>query len=137
MRLAEALFSYLSSDPGVSSIVEDRIYPMRLPEKCQIPALSWQRIDAGRIYVYETYEDTTPVVLPRVQFNCWAYTFDEADALGDAVLLALSGYDGDMSGQLIGSSFAINELDTYEPATKFHRRILDFRLSYEEVLAES
>ncbi len=42
-----------------------------------------------------------------------------------------------MSGQLIGSSFADNELDVYEAPTKFHRRILDFLISYEDDLPGS
>lgn len=131
-RLEEALFTYLSGDDGISDLVGARIYPMRLPEGATLPAISWNRISANRLYTHDTFDETDAWTAARVQFNCWATSAEEAMRLGEAVLLALSGYDGDMAGELVGSSFAINELDDYEPATKLHRRILDFLISYED-----
>ena len=134
--LAEVLFEYLSNDGPIAALVQDPttnemcIYPMRLREKCHIPAISWQRIDAERLYTFDSYADTAAWVRARVQFNCWGHTYDAADELGNAVLLALSGYDN----EFIGSSFAINELDTYEADPKKFRRILDFRITYEDDL---
>ncbi len=129
-RLEEALFDYLSNDSRVSNLVSDRIYPVRLPEKSIIPAISWLRVSANRLYTYNTFEDTDAWVQARVQFNCWDFTAMGAMELGDAVLKALSGY----YDTFIGSSFSINELDVYEAPTKFHRRILDFLISYEDDL---
>lgn len=134
LALETALFDYLSGDGGVAALVGDRIYPMRLPEGAHIPAISWHRVDANRTYTFDPFEETDAWVQARVQFNCWAYTPEESMTIGEAVLMALSGFDGDMSGQLIGSSFAVNEFDTYEGTTKFHRRILDFLISYEDAL---
>ena len=133
-KLEEALFDYLSNDPGVSGLVGERIFPVRLPEKSIIPAISWLRVSANRSYTYDTFADTDAWVQARIQFNCWDFTALGAMDVGEAVLKALSGYEGDMSGQLIGSSFSINELDIYEAPTKFHRRILDFFISYEDDL---
>jgi hypothetical protein len=134
-RLADVLFEYLSNDGPIAALVDNgtdpiRIFPMRLPEKCIIPAISWQRIDAECLYTYEAFEDTTAWVRARVQFNCWGHSYDDADQLGDAVLLALSGYDN----EFIGSTWAVNEFDTYEPTSKLFRRIVDFRISYEDDL---
>lgn len=136
MSFEEAIFTYLSEDPAISALVETRIYPVRLPEKCLIPAISWNRVDANRLYTYDSFEDTEAWVTARVQFNCWAYTAHEAMDVGTAVLTALSGYDGDMGGELI-TAFSVNELDTYEPGTKFHRRVLDFFISYQDSLKTS
>lgn len=135
LALETALFDYLSTDPGVSALVGERIYPNRLAEKTLIPAITWHRVDAPRTYTFDSFEDTDAWVQARIQFNCWAYTPDVAMTVGEAVLMALSGFDGDMAGQLIGSSFAVNEFDTYEGETKFHRRILDFIISYEDALS--
>lgn len=133
-KLETALYEYLSADGGISALVGDRIYPNHLTEGTLIPAISWNRVSARRIYTYDAFADTDAWAQARIQINCWAYTAEEAMEVGEAVLLALSGYDGDMSGQLVGSSFADNELDMYEAATKFHRRILDFLISYEDDL---
>ncbi len=134
-KLEVALHDYLSADTGITALVGDRIYPSRLKEGSVIPAISWNRVSARRIYTFDAFEDTDAWAQARIQINCWAYTPLEAMEIGEAVLLALSGYDGDMSGQLIGSSFADNEFDLYEATPKFHRRILDFIISYEDDLA--
>jgi Protein of unknown function (DUF3168) len=131
-KLEMALFEYLSNDPGVSALVENRIYPNKLKEGCNIPAISWNRVSARRIYTHDSFEDTDAWVQARIQINCWSNTPVEAMEVGEAVLVALSGFEGDMSGQLVGSSFADNEFDEYQAPTKYHRRIMDFLISYED-----
>lgn len=133
--LETALFTYLSTDPDVSSLVGNRIYPYRMPEGCQLPCISWRRVGASRIYTHDSFDETAPWVAARVQFDCWAITALEAVRIGEAMLLALSGYAGDMSGQLIGASSAELEMDLYEDQTKLYRRVLDFRLMYEDAPA--
>lgn len=132
MQFEEGIFEYLTTDPNVASIVEDRIYPVRLPAGAEYPAVSWQKVSADRYYTHDTYESADPWVQARIQVNAWAKTEREAMLLGDAVLLALSGFEGNLGGQLVGSSFAVNEQDVYESQTTVHRRILDFIISYED-----
>ena len=133
MRLEEALFDYLSTDPGISALVNDHVYPVRLPEGAPLPAVSFHRVSAERIYTHEIFSETDAWVRARVQVDCWSQdSAEQAMDVGDAVLAALSGYEGDMSGELIGSSFVVNEFDTYEAPTKIHRRILEFMVAYED-----
>lgn len=138
MKFEQALYEYLTDDGNIAALVSDRVYPMRLPEGAAMPAISWHRVSANRIYTYDLFADTDAWTAARIQFNCWSrVSAEEAIAVGEAVLLALSGYDGDMGGQYIGSSFAVGELDTYEPDTQFYRRIVDLQMSYEDDLADS
>lgn len=134
LALENALFAYLSTDPQLSSLVEDRIFPIRMPEGTVLPAVTYARVSSTRTYFYEKFEDTDPFTRVRVQFNCWSNIADQAMEVGEAVLLALSGYDGDMAGQLIGSSFNVLEQDQYEGDAKLFRRILDFHIMYEDDL---
>lgn len=134
LALENALFAYLSTDPQLSSLVEDRIFPIRMPEGTVLPAVTYARVSSSRTYFYEKFEDTDPFTRVRVQFNCWSNIADQAMEVGEAVLLALSGYDGDMAGQLIGSSFNVLEQDQYEGDAKLFRRILDFHIMYEDDL---
>lgn len=136
-KLEAALFEYLTADPGISDLVGDHIYPVTLPVKSPLPAIAWNRVGAQRLYTYDDFEDTAAWVRARVQFNCWATTAAEAMRIGEAVLLALSGYEGDMAGQFIGASFNVLEMDTYESVTKLYRRTLDFSISYEDDLSVS
>lgn len=133
-KLEAALFDYLSNDPGVSALVGDRIYPNKLQEGCQLPAISWNRVSARRVYTHDAFEDTDAWVNARIQINCWSNAALECMDVGEAVLLALSGYEGDMSGQLVHSTMADNEFDEYQAPTKYHRRIMDFLITYEDDL---
>lgn len=138
MKFEIGIYEYLSTDSGVGALVTDdegncRIYPVRLPEGATLPAISWQRISGDRIYTHDGYADTKPWTTARIQFNAWSNTSEEeAMLLGDAILLALSGYEGDLGGQVVGSSFAVTDRDDYEAQTKIYRRILDFQISYED-----
>jgi hypothetical protein len=136
--LAEALKSYLTNDSEISAFVSERVYSMRLPEKSTIPAISWHQV-SGRdaAPTYDAAEDYSTWISARIQFNCWGRSGDQAMNLGEAVIAALSGYDGSIGGDLIQSSFLVNELDIYEVPTKLYRRILDFQISYEDVPAAS
>lgn len=133
----EAFTAYLLDDPGIAAAVADRVNPMRLPEKSIIPAISWHRVSAAREYTYDPFPDEHAFTTARIQIDCWAYTAMEAMDVADAVLAALSGYDGDFGGEFLGATFAVNEFDTYEAPTKLHRRILDFMVSYEDALTAS
>jgi len=128
----EVLFDYLTGDEAIAALVELRVYPVgSVPERCPVPYITWNRVDANRLYTYDEFDENEPWVTARIQFNCWAYTAMESMDMGSALLAALSGYGDDMGGQLI-TSFSVNELDTFEPGTKFHRRVLDFFISYQD-----
>lgn len=137
LALETALYGYLTSDPGVEALVLDRVYPVRMPEGTILPAITYARVSATRTYTYDSFEDTDAFTKARVQFNCWSTRPEEAMEIGEAVLLALSGYDGDMGGQLIGASFAVLEQDLYDGETKIYRRSLDFHILYEDNITSS
>jgi len=136
-KLEAAVYAYLVTQPSVSALVDDRIFPFRLQEGCDLPAIAWQRVSAERTYTYDSFVDTAAFVTARVQFACWARTPLEAIEVGEAILQVLSGYEGDMSGELIGSSMAALELDDYEPQTRLYRRLIDFHITYEDDLSIS
>lgn len=132
MGLKEILFPVLVADSGISGLVGERIYPRRLPEGTELPAISWFRVSTQRIYTYDPYPETDAWATARVQFNCWSTFEEEADRVGEAVLLCLSGYGSTLGGELIGSSFAVNDLDLYDSEVEIFRRVLDFYISYED-----
>lgn len=136
-KLDTALFDYLTTDPGFESLVGDRLFPIRIPEGAGLPAVTYARVSAQRTPDYDPFDVTHAFVRARMQFNCWSRLAEEAMEIGEAVLLALSGYGGDMGGQLVGATFAVLEQDTYEGISKLYRRSLDFIILYEEDLTPS
>ena len=135
--LEAALYSYLQTVPEVAALVDDRIYPIRLPQGAELPAVTQQRISAQRAYTHDPFAETLAWVNARVQFTCWSETQAEAIEVGEAIVLALSGYEGDLGGVPMGSATVVLELDGYEAATKLFRRIVDVRFDYEEATTTS
>lgn len=133
-KLETALVSYLKDDANLTGLIAGRVTWQRLPEKQTLPAISCARTSARRIYTYDTFEETDAWTTARVQIDCWGRSAEEAIEVGEAVLMALSGYGGDMSGEYIGSSFAADEIDLYDVPTQLYRRVLDFEISYEDEL---
>ena len=135
-KLEYALFEYLTNDPGLSALVETRVFPGKIPELTNVfPAIAWNRISAVRTRTYDRFEDFDAFTTARVQFDAWATTWEEAVAVGESLLAALSGYGGDMSGALV-TAHAINEFDDHDSGTKLFRRTLDFEVTYEDEVAE-
>ena len=141
LALEQAVFDYLSEDPTLSALVGEgddaRIYPFRVPEGKALPAISFSRVGANRTYTYDPFETTNAFVRVRLSFHCWSERPEVAMEVGEAVMLALSGYGGQMGGQLVGASFNVLELDMYEAESKMYRRTLDFHIMYEEDLTPS
>lgn len=135
--LEEALYTYLQTVPTLAALVGTRIYPVRLPEGAALPALVYQRVSAQRTYTHDPFESTMAYVSARVQLTAWAETAAEAIEVGEAAVLGLSGYEGEMGGVLLGSVTVLLELDDYEPESKLYRRITDIAAAYEEELATS
>lgn len=129
--LEEALFDYLSE--ALSSIVDDRIFPLHLPEGCDLPAVAYQRITTRREYTHGPFDSQEPFTQPLVQVTCWAREPLGAIVLSEAVVESLSGYSGPM-GTLRVSAVIENEIDLgYDAETKLSRRIVDIRFGYHEL----
>lgn len=135
--MEDALFTYLTGDTNVDALVGDGVYPGRVPEGAPLPAISYGRVSAQRDYDYDPFEDTHAFVKARFTFHCWSNKSEEAMDVGEAVLLALSGYNGEVGGVLVGASFAVLEQDVYDGTSKMFRRSLDFMILYEEDLTPS
>jgi hypothetical protein len=54
--------------------VNTRVYPVRLPEKSTLPAITYHRVSTNRESTYGGGTDTW--VRARVQFNCWGRSRD-------------------------------------------------------------
>lgn len=133
MRTFErALSQHLLDDAGIAALVNTRVFPVRLPERSTLPAIAWQRASTNRTYTYDRQEDAEPWASVRVQIDCWGRSPEEVIDVSEAVMFSLSGYDDLMSGELLTTSFNIDEFDLFDSATKQYRRVLDFRISHQD-----
>ena len=127
--LEAPLFTYLG--PELAALVGDRIYPKRSPEGAGLPYVIYERISAVRTYTFDPYP-LPAWVRARMSFTCRAITMLGAIEVGEAVVLALSGFSGMMGSLNIGSARVANEADLYDETSKLYARVVDVFVEYEE-----
>ena len=120
MAVEESIYTVLSGDATVSSLVSDRIRPDVIGEQDDLPAIAYFVLSSTR------HPDVCTGVadgLKRsvVQFSCWADTRDGASDLAEAVRSALGG----------ASTFDAvyqSETSTYESDRKIYGLFVDYAI---------
>lgn len=128
MMLEERLYTYLTSDSGLSALIDTRLYPDVFPENVTLPAVCYQRISTAPTYS----RDSGPVLcMSRFQFDVLA-----ADALTRrqvALTLgaALNGFKG-IADPRVDATFIDNDGVQYEDVTENFKATLDALIEYLE-----
>ena len=130
--LEEGIVAFLIADADIHAVVEDRIYPMMIPQGATLPCLTYQRISTPRILTHDTSGATGDLTSPRFQFDAWAETQKETKAISDALRKVLNGKTGAMGGVTIRAALAENEVPEYDPDSELYRGRSDYIIWYEE-----
>lgn len=129
MTIDEALFAYLTSPTTqTGQILDDRLYPLNLPQDPTYRAATYQQIDAGLTATGQTQPGDLEEAL--YQFDCYALTPNQARALAAALRADLSGYKGLMSGVKVGACHFQKEYDFWGATAGVWRRTLEFKLLF-------
>jgi hypothetical protein len=137
MELNEALYTYLSSYSGLTSFISKRIYPDKLPDKCTLPAVTYQLVSEEET---ETFRQPTVDLLAAVySITVWASTRATANAAGKQLRQAFKNYSGTMGGiggvsvSAIRKVSRITDIDlTREGAVIAYKDVQDFEIWYSE-----
>lgn len=120
MMLGDLLYTRLTTDATLTATLGLRVYPYHLPQTPTVPALTYQIV--SRVAT----ESNTQIFETRVQFDCWATTYDAAHALANLVQKSLRFYrktDGD--GNRILNIYDANQGDAYDDDQEIWRVIVD------------
>ncbi len=133
-ELRTNLFWKLTEDAAaVYAIVEKRVYPVDLPPRCQIPAISYQLIDDPP--ESQAHGEASAFPKPRYQINCWAFTSDGAAELKEAVKAALDGKAGTWEGtdgrRRVYLSKYLGQRELKKPEASLYARQLDFQFLHD------
>jgi hypothetical protein len=125
--------AFLLEDGPLPALIADRLHPVILPQRGRLfPAVTYQIVSANRFHTW-----TGPVLFARhrVQFDAWAETYAEVEAVSDALRLRMNGYRGPVGDGSMGAFFE-TQRDGYEPIPKLFRRSMDYFIWLsEEVMA--
>ena len=136
--IEKAIVFLLSDNADVNALVGSRIFPVFVPAKQPLPAVTYQQISGPRDNVMS---GASGLVDTRFQINCWARKYQGAAELADLVRDALSpkndGFPKTVAGIAIEAIMLFNENDVpalygdNEEMNGFGK-MLDFNIWFQE-----
>lgn len=122
MAVEAAFRTFVLSDSAVATLVDNRMFPVPMPEQVALPAISFFLVSGQRPKVLS---GSSGKAISRVQVDCWAETYAGAKDLAAAVESKIDGAQGAWSGVNVGECEVVNVQDIYEDESNLHRVTLD------------
>ena len=131
--LEEGIAAFLIADATIGAVVDNRIYPLMIPQGATLPCLTYQRISTPRIVTHQSSGATGDLTNPRFQFDAWGVTQKEVKAISDALRAVLHGKRGVLAGGVtIRAAIAENEEPEFDPDSELYRSRSDYIIWIEE-----
>lgn len=118
-----AVYSILANNAGLNGIVNGNIYPLRLAEKIDLPAMTYQisgdnpsQCKIGKGGLTET----------RLLFNVFTEGYADLEAITDILKDTLDRYSGTVEGIKIRDIRYITQRDLFENDAEVFQRAIDF-----------
>jgi hypothetical protein len=142
MSVSADLRTFLLADSALAALIGTRLHPLRLPQNPTLPAMTYQWVSGERAHALD---GAVGLSSPRVQFDCWAGTYLQAEAVFEAFRKRLDGFRGDIGSTptKVQGAFFESERDMYEDSADagtgsgvgMYRRSADFFINFEEATA--
>jgi len=126
--IEEVFRNYLINDPGITSYVAQRIYPLRLPQNPTYPSITYQVISEVTTY-HMTAENSIREC--RIQIDIYAESYAESKTIWRTIHNVISGFRGVWDTTNIQGVFGISSQDFEEEETKIFRVSADYYITYE------
>lgn len=139
MTIGEGLRAYLLGDTSIAALVSARAFPLRLPQKAVMPAITYLMVSDVRP---QHLRGTSGRPNDRFQIDAWAATHDGAVALGALIRQRLDGFTGEFQSAgspvetiEVSGAFWIDGRDLFEEEILggLCRHSADYRLVYRSV----
>jgi hypothetical protein len=110
MSIEAAIFSLVTSDAAIGTLIGDRILPVNLEQDTALPAITYQEIGGSEDV---TTDGPLGLVDSRWQFNCWTERpHDDCVTLRDALKsLFRQNYSGTVQGVTIQGTHIVGRGD--------------------------
>lgn len=128
MTIESVLYSRLTGFAGLSALVGSRVYPTKLKQDSDLPALVYWRVTAERPAAMAR---DSGIVFARFQVGSFAKRFDDANDVRAQVRAALKRWSDPGPPEVL-DVFLQSEVDLFEDDTKTHHLADDYRIAYRE-----
>lgn len=107
----EAIRTRLLATANVAAIVGARVYPLRMPDNGDLPAITLEITSSRHV---ESMSGSSGLVAVGMAIDCWARSIDATHDLAEKVRLSLQGYRGTVGGHEIQGITEWRHTDAYE-----------------------
>jgi len=136
MVIEEALKTFLLAQSGLTDLIGQRYYPLILPQECQLPAVTYEKMSGDRIHAFSADIGASPTI----QLSAYGATYTSASAVFEQLRSALQNYlnttMGGAGGLSVKAVILEDEDDDYETDSKGtiekYIKYGDFTIWYEE-----
>lgn len=130
MSLEIALYSKVTGDSGISALMGNRFYPLRLPQNKNglvLPAGVYRVLNPRRTLAHDGPVDFERV---RVQIDIYAETYQNLKTIAEAFKSALNGFSGTVGTTEIHIIEFSNEIDFWADLTESYRVTQDYMINW-------
>lgn len=124
------IFAKLSQSSDVAAVVQNRIYPVFLPENIPMPSLVFVRVStAGAIL---SHDGSNGIITSGFEISCLSKNLAEVKNLARLVRREFSGFSGTVAGVKVYRSFVETEFDDYDFETGLYNIPVEIYLTHDE-----
>lgn len=130
MSLEAAIYTILTSDPDVSFLVSNRVYPSQQEQEVQYPSITYETLgnDSG-----QSFSGVSGLAARRIQMNCWSQDFDKLVELSEAARITLQAYRGTVATVEIQNVMFENLVDMpFNEDLEVYHRVMEFQIWHTE-----
>jgi hypothetical protein len=103
-----SIFNRLSASANLTNIIEDRIYPITVPQNSKLPAVVYQQVTGQRVHAMIR---DPGLAYPRYQLTTLSTDYDQNYNIAKYTRQALQDYSGSTGGVTIQRAFFDNEYE--------------------------
>jgi len=108
--IEQAIWSMLSEDESLTTLINKRIFPLKVPEESTIPCIVYQRQSTTHIETMDGVNDLKSIDL---LLTSWSQSYDEASEINNKIGDILHGFRGYVDAKEIKGIFSISENHIY------------------------
>jgi hypothetical protein len=130
MVIEEALITYLLTQSGLTALISNRIYFLKLPQTPTLPAVVIQKIDSPKLHGFSADYGA----MTRIQVTSWALTYTGVSAVQEQIRSSTQNY----MNQTMGGGVSVKNIefdegpDSYEDDTGRYGKIIDLLIWHTE-----
>ena len=123
------LYMHLSTYPGLAALIDDRVYPLQLPQGVPLPAVTYMRVSTAPV---QHRDNPAPTYSrDRFQLDGWAMDFDANLALRKQIRAAMGDF-AQATFPRVDVALLAGDRDTLEAEPQRYRCTLDYMISHQE-----